>query len=80
MPTNTRNSAFPRALELNVWGSLGLNFDYDWGPIIENGGSHLFIYGPSVKGFKQALVVKQVSQNIKSFSYLNDNGQPFVST
>ena len=42
-------------------------------------GSHLFIYGPSVKGFKQALVVKQVSQNIKSFSYLNDNGQPFVS-
>ena len=24
--------------KLNVWGSLGLNFDYDGGPIIENGG------------------------------------------
>ena len=23
---------------LNIWGSLGLNFDYDGGPIIENGG------------------------------------------
>ena len=23
--------------KLNVWGSLGLNFDYDGGPIIENG-------------------------------------------
>ena len=57
---------------LNVWGSLGLNFDYDGGPIIENGGP-IFLY-------KQALVVKQVSHNIKSFSYLNDNGQPFVST
>ena len=33
--------------------------------------SHLFIYGPSVKGFEQALAVKQVSQNIKAFSYLN---------
>ena len=24
--------------KLNVWGSRGLNFDYDGGPIIENGG------------------------------------------
>ena len=24
--------------KLNFWGSLGLNFDYDGGPIIENGG------------------------------------------
>ena len=24
--------------KLNVWGSLGLNFEYDWGPIIEIGG------------------------------------------
>ena len=24
--------------KLNIWGSLGLNFDYDGGPIIENGG------------------------------------------
>ena len=29
--------------KLNVWGSLGLNFDYDGGPIIENGGS-IFLY------------------------------------
>ena len=38
----------PRAIagfytKLNVWGSLGLNFDYDWGPIIENGGP-IFLY------------------------------------
>ena len=25
--------------KLNVWGSLGLKFDYDGDPIIENGGS-----------------------------------------
>ena len=24
-------------IKLNVWGSLGLNFDYDGGPIMENG-------------------------------------------
>ena len=24
--------------KLNVWGSMGLNFDYEGGPIIENGG------------------------------------------
>ena len=29
--------------KLNVWGSLGLNFDYDRGPIIENGGP-IFLY------------------------------------
>ena len=29
--------------KLNVWGSLGLNFEYDWGPIIEIGGS-IFLY------------------------------------
>ena len=44
--------------KLNVWGSLGLYFDYDGSPIIENGGP-IFLY------------VKQVSQNIRSFSYLN---------
>ena len=25
-------------IKLNAWWSLGLNFDYDRGPIIENGG------------------------------------------
>ena len=29
--------------KLNVWGSLGLNFVYDGGPIIENGGP-IFLY------------------------------------
>ena len=29
--------------KLNVWGSLGLNFDYNGGPIIENGGP-IFLY------------------------------------
>ena len=29
--------------KLNVWGSLGLNFDYEGGPIIENGGP-IFLY------------------------------------
>ena len=29
--------------KLNVWGSQGLNFDYDGGPIIENGGP-IFLY------------------------------------
>ena len=29
--------------KLNVWGSLGLNFDYDGGPIIEKGGP-IFLY------------------------------------
>ena len=29
--------------KLNVWGSLGLNFDYDGGPIIENGVLYFYI-------------------------------------
>ena len=29
--------------KLNLWGSLGLNFVYDVGPIIENGGP-IFLY------------------------------------
>ena len=34
--------------KLNVWGSLGLNFDYDGGPINENGGpifQYVYIIG-----------------------------------
>ena len=31
---------------------------------------------PSVKGFEQALAVRQVSQNIKSFSHLNHLYRP----
>ena len=35
--------------KLNVWGSLGLNFDYDGGPIIENGGP-MFLYRRRILG------------------------------
>ena len=35
--------------KLNVWGSLGLNFDYDGGPIIENGGP-IFLYKRRILG------------------------------
>ena len=35
--------------KLNVWGSLGLNFDYDGGPIIENGGP-IFLYEVEILG------------------------------
>ena len=34
--------------KLNVWGSLGLNFDYDGGPINKNGGpifQYVYIIG-----------------------------------
>ena len=38
---NRRTSGF--YIKLNVWGSLGLNFEYDGGPIIEIGGP-IFLY------------------------------------
>ena len=69
--------------KLNVWGSLGLNFDYDGGSIIENGVLSFYIrvefwkvVHPSVKGFEQAIAVRQVSQNNKSFSHLNHLYRP----
>ena len=36
--------------KLNVWGSLGLNFDYDGGPIIENGGPIFSYKGRILEG------------------------------
>ena len=53
-------------------GSLGLNFEYDGGPIIENGGP-IFLYKLRILEGRTSFVkaVKQLSQNIKSFSYLN---------
>ena len=39
--------------KLNVWGSLGLNFDYDGGPIIENGGP-IFLYKLRIFGGSQS--------------------------
>ena len=42
--SNQRESVYADAgspgfyTKFNVWGSLGLNFDYEGGPIIENGG------------------------------------------
>ena len=60
------------------WGALGLNFDYDGVPSLKMGVPSFYIsvefwkvVNPSVKGFEQALAVKQVSQNIRSFSHLN---------
>ena len=64
--------------KLNVWGSLGLNFDYGGVPSLKMGVPSLHIsvefwevVHPSLKGLEQALAVKQVSQNIRSFSHLN---------
>ena len=59
--------------KLNVWGSLGLNFDYDGGPINENGGpifQYVYIIGFVLLIIKSRYT-RQVSQNIRSFSYLN---------
>ena len=39
------NAIFHRVLhQVECLGSLGLNFDYDGGPIIENGGTIFFCY------------------------------------
>ena len=35
---NGKDSVSGFYTKLNVWGSLGLNFEYDGGPIIEIGG------------------------------------------
>ena len=54
--------------ELNIWGSLGLNFDYDGVPSLKMGVPSFYIW-TFLEGFEEALVVIHVSQNIKSFSY-----------
>ena len=41
LPGNLTDAGF--YTKLNVWGSLGLNFDFNGGPIIENGGP-IFLY------------------------------------
>ena len=41
--------------KLIVWGSLGLNFEYDGGPIIEIGGP-IFLYKPPKDRKKQSLI------------------------
>ena len=64
--------------KLNVWGSLGLNFDYDGGPIIENGGP-IFLYKHRIlegstsfcEGIRTGLSCQTGAENIRSFSYLN---------
>ena len=63
--------------KLNVWGSMGLNFDYDGGPIIENGGP-IFLYKRRIlegstsfrEGIRTGLSC-QTGVTIRSFSYLN---------
>ena len=61
--------------ELNVWGSLGLNFDYDGGPIIENGGP-IFLYKCRILGGSTGLSCqKGVAKHQVIFA-----SQPFVAT
>ena len=69
--------------KLNVWGSLGLNFDYDGGPIIENGGP-IFLYRRRIlggsKSFREGIRTgiscrTGVSKHQVIFAF-----QPFVAT
>ena len=53
--------------KLNVWGSLGLNFDYDGGPIIENGGP-IFLSDRNFRSFFEA--------GLKDDLDLSDSEQP----
>ena len=68
---------------LNVWGSLGLTLIMMGVPSLKMGVPSFYIrvefwnvVHPSVKGFEQALAVRQVSQNIKTFSHLNHLYRP----
>ena len=73
--------------KLNVWGSLGLNFDYDGGPIIENGGP-IFLYkrrilGSSTsfrKGIGTGLSCQIVTQIGVAKHQVILASQPFVAT
>ena len=63
--------------KLNVWGSLGLNFDYDGGPIIENGGP-TFLYKCRISGgstfFREGIRTGVAKHQVIFAS------QPFVAT
>ena len=55
--------------KLNVWGSLGLNFDYDRGPIIENGGP-IFLYKRRIlEGILESWVLTHLSTILSLMKY-----------
>ena len=69
--------------KLNVWGSLGLNFDYDGGPIIENGGP-IFLYRRRIlggsKSFREGIRTGLSCQTGASKHQVIFASQPFVAT
>ena len=71
--------------KLNVWGSLGLNFDYDGGPIIENGGP-IFLYKRRILGgstsFREGIQLGLSCQTgvAKHQHQVIFASQPFVAT
>ena len=69
--------------KLNVWGSLGLNFDYDGGPIIENGGP-IFLYKHRIlggsKSFREGIRTGLSCQTGVAKHQVIFASQPFVAT
>ena len=69
--------------KLNVWGSLGLNFDYDGGPIIENGGP-IFLYKRRILGgstsFREGIGTGLSCQTGVTKHQVIFASQPFVAT
>ena len=71
--------------KLNVWGSLGLNFDYDGGPIIENEGP-IFLYKPRIlesstgTSFHEGIGTGLSCQTGVSKHQVISASQPFVAT
>ena len=69
--------------KLNVWGSLGLKFDYDGGPIIENGGP-IFLYKHRILGgstsFREGIGTGLSCQTGVGKQQVFFASQPFVAT
>ena len=69
--------------KLNVWGSLGLNFDYGGGPIIENGGP-IFLYKRRILGgstsFREGIGTGLSCQTGVAKHQVIFASQPFVAT
>ena len=69
--------------KLNVWGSLGLNFDYDGGPIIENRGP-IFLYKRRIlggsKSFREGIRTGLSCQTGVAKHQVIFASQPFVAT
>ena len=69
--------------KLNVWGSLGLNFDYGGGPIIENGGP-IFLYKRRILGgstsFREVIGTGLSCQTGVAKHQVIFASQPFVVT